>query len=222
MTVPSKPPVPPVPSTPVVPPPQTHVSEQQQPQPQPQPGGSGGEPAAAAYAGIDVAKDKLDLADSTSQAVDTIAYDQAGLDRIVGRMLKLKPALIVVESTGGLERRLVAALLDAALPVALVNPRHVRHFAAGMRLLAKTDAIDARVLVSYARHAQPRLTERRSANAAELDALVVRRRQLRDACTEEANRLLVTDSKFARQSIQAVVRMFEKQVERIASSRSQS
>jgi transposase len=169
-------------------------------------------PADPAFAGIDVAKDKLDLADSTSSRVTTLAYDPAGIRQVVQRLLALQPAAIVLEATGGLERRLVAALLEAGLPVAVANPRHVRHFATGMRLLAKTDALDARILVQYARHAQPRLAEKRTASQAELDALVGRRRQLLDTRTEESNRLESTDSKLARKSIQAVLQLLDQQV----------
>jgi transposase len=173
-------------------------------------------PAASHFAGIDVAKDKLDLADSTGDGVATVPHDDEGVRQVVRRMTTLKPALIVVEATGGLERRLVAALLDAGLPVAVANPRHVRHFALGMRLLAKTDAIDARVLVLYARHAQPRVACRRPANQAELDALVSRRRQLLDTRTEESNRLGATDCKAhckaARKSILTILQALDRQV----------
>jgi transposase len=162
-----------------------------------------------------VAKTKLDLADSTCDRVLTVGYDEAGISQIVQRMLALKPQLIVVEATGGLERRIVAALLDAGLPIAVANPRHVRHFALGMGLLAKTDSIDARVLALYARHAQPRVSQKRPENQAELDALVSRRRQLLDTRTEESNRLETTDSKLARQSIRTIVQALDKQVQKI-------
>jgi transposase len=180
-------------------------------------------PPAPVYVGIDVAKDKLDLADSTRDHVTTILYDQPGLDQVLQTMSKLRPALIVVESTarlsspksGGMERRLVAALLEGGWLVAVVNPRHVRHFASGMRLLAKTDAIDARVLVLYARHAQPRAIEKRAAHHLELEALVCRRRQLLATATEESNRLDITQSKLARKSIQAVIATLDRQVQKL-------
>jgi hypothetical protein len=106
-------------------------------------------PAAAAPApvgiGIDVAKDKLDLArtDAPGRCL-TIANDPAG---IAQPLAAAPPATaIVLESTGGLERPLLDALLDARLPVALVNPGKIRHFAKGLGILAKTDAVDAAVL----------------------------------------------------------------------------
>jgi transposase len=167
------------------------------------------------FAGIDVAKHKLDFADSTSDRVVTVEYDDAGVRQVVQCMLTLKPALIVLEATGGLERRIVAALLEAALPVAVANPRQVRHFALGMGLLAKTDSLDTRALVQYARHAQPRVTQKCPENQVELSALVSRRRQLLDTRTEESNRLETTDSKLARKSIQSVIQLLEKQVAKL-------
>jgi transposase len=124
-------------------------------------------------------------------------------------------AVVVVESTGGLERPLVDALLDAGLPVALVHPGRVRHFARGLGVLSKTDRIDARTLARFGRLAAPRLAARRSAGEAELQALVACRRQLTVTRAQQANRLGATASKPARKAIEAVVKTLDKQVERL-------
>ena len=167
--------------------------------------------------GIDVAKGKLDLArsDDAGRRVLTVANDDAGIAAVV-RQLRPRAAdlsVVVVEATGGLERPLVDALLEAGLPVAVVNPGHVRHLALGLGVLAKSDAIDARVLVAFGRHAAPRLAERRSANRAELDALVTCRRQLAAARAQQANRRGATASKAALRAIDAVLAAFDRQVE---------
>jgi transposase len=165
------------------------------------------------FVGIDVAKDKLDLARSDSEQLLTVANDPDGIRQIVELLASASPATIVVEATGGLERKLVDALLDADLPVALVNPGHVRHFAKGIGILAKTDAIDAAVLVAFARLASPRLAEKRSKNRVELDALVTCRRQLTRVRTEQTNRKLTTTSKVAARSIDAVLKTLDKQID---------
>lgn len=162
--------------------------------------------------GIDVAKDKLDLARSDSQDVQTFANDAKGIAQIVKAMAADKPKLIVLEATGGLEQPLLDALLDAGLPVARVNPAHVRYLAKGLGILAKTDAIDAKVLVTFAGRAEPRLTEKRSKNRAELDALVACRRQLTKVRTEQSNRRLTTRSKPALKAIDAVLKTLEQQI----------
>jgi len=162
--------------------------------------------------GIDVAKDKLDLARSDNDAILTCTNDDAGVAQIADALRRPAPALIVVEATGGYERRLVAALLDAELPVAVANPAHVRYLAKGLGILAKTDAIDARVLLAYARHAQPRLAEQREKNQLELEALVTCRRQLLTVRTEQINRRQVTQSSKARKAIDAVLKTVDRQI----------
>lgn len=102
------------------------------------------QPVAALHVGIDVAKHKLDLARSDTSDVLTVANDVGGIHQIVGSLRVAKPAVIVVEATGGYERPLIDALLDADLPVAMVNPGHVRHFAKSLGILAKTDATTIR------------------------------------------------------------------------------
>ena len=165
------------------------------------------------FAGIDVAKDTLDLARSDSGELLTFPNDAHGIGRIVALLAAARPARIVVESTGGLERPLLEALLDVDLPVALVNPGRVRHFAIGIGILAKTDAIDASVLMEFARLAEPRLAQKRSENQAELDALITCRRQLTAARTGQANCRLSTRSASAQKSIDAVLKTLDKQIE---------
>lgn len=165
------------------------------------------------FVGIDVALDTLDSGRSDSDQLASFPNDEPGIARLVASLRALPPALIVVEATGGLERPLLDALLDAGLPVALVNPAHVRHFARGLGIRAKTDAIDARVLAHFARLASPRLAHKRSANQAELEALVTCRRQLTHVRTEQVNRRKRTSSKAALRAIDAVLQTLETQVD---------
>jgi len=109
----------------------------------------------------------------------------------------------------------IRALLEAGLPVALVHPGRVRHFARGLGILSKTDRIDARVLVRFGQLAAPRLARRRSASEAELQALVVCRRQLSVTRVQQANRLGATASKAARAAIEKVVDTLDRQVEKL-------
>jgi transposase len=101
----------------------------------------------------------------------------------------LRPALIVLEATGGLEIPVVAALHAAGLPVVVVNPRQVRDFAKALGQLAKTDRLDAQVLAHFAAAIKPPLRPIKSKDEQELDALVSRRGQLVEMLTAEKNRL---------------------------------
>lgn len=179
------------------------------------PSASSSPSAGPLFIGIDVALDKLDLARSDTDQLLTVANDAGGIRQLVDLLAGLRPTLIVVEATGGIERPLVDALLDAGLPVALVNPGHVRHFAKGVGILAKTDRIDARVLMHFGRLAAPRLTQKRSVNQAELDALVTCRRQLTHVRTEQTNRRSRTGSKAALRAIDAVLKAVDRQIEQL-------
>ncbi|MGH9809146.1 MAG: IS110 family transposase [Terriglobia bacterium] len=143
----------------------------------------------------------------------TVNNDAQAIAKLVALFTAARPQCIVIESTGGLERPLTEALLDANLPVALVNPSRIRHFAIGMNIMAKTDQLDAQVLMRFACLAQPRLAQKRSENQAELDALVTCRRQLVASRTAQFNGRLTTTSKNAIRSIDAVLKTLDKQID---------
>jgi transposase len=165
------------------------------------------------FAGIDVSKERLDLARSDSGEILTVANDDRGIRRIVASLSGA--SCIVVESTGGLERPLLAALLDAGLPAALVHPGRVRYFAIGCGILAKTDRIDAAVLMKFAQLAEPRLSQKRSQNQSELDALITCRRQLKTTHAQQSNCRLTTTSKKAGKAIDAVLEALDKQIDQL-------
>ena len=171
--------------------------------------------APTVFVGIDVALDKLDLARSDANHVLTFANNLEGIAQIIQLLKPLAPSTIVVEATGGLEQDILAALLEAGLPVALANPGRVRQFAKGLGRLAKTDAIDAQVLAEYARLAAPRLAQKRSENQLELDALVTCRRQLTQVRTEQSNRRRQTRSKPALKAIDAVLKTIQQQIKKL-------
>ena len=168
--------------------------------------------SATLFVGIDVSLAKLDVARSDSNAVVDLPNDAGGIDELVRALVTGRPQCIVIEATGGYEQPLLDALLDARLPVARVNPRRVREFARGLGVLAKTDRLDAQVLVEFARRAEPRLAERRRESQVELEALVTCRRQLIATRTVHANQLKQTRSKPAAKAIGRVIDALNGQV----------
>ena len=101
-------------------------------------------------AGIDVGKANLDLAVEGRPGVTRVANTPAGIHKLVQRLQAIGVERIVVEATGGYEECLLEACCDAGLWIARVNPRQARDFARATGELAKTDAIDARVLALMA------------------------------------------------------------------------
>jgi transposase len=168
--------------------------------------------APAIFLGIDVAKDHLDLARSDQPKPWRCPNTPAGIQTLVQELLTFHPAGIVVEATGGWERTLTDALLEAQLPVALVNPERVRHLAKALGILAKTDAIDAAVLARFAQLAAPRLLIQRTKVQVELDALVTCRRQLIKSRTEQTNRRQMTVSRTAQKALDKIILALNHQI----------
>jgi transposase len=141
------------------------------------------------YIGIDVAQAHLDIAVRPSGEQWRNPTTEPALVDLVARLQSLAPALIVLEATGGLEVPAVAALAAAGLPVAVVNPRPVRDFAKSIGQLAKTDALDARVLARFAEAVRPAPRPLPAADTQALAALLARRRQVVAMLTAEQQRL---------------------------------
>ena len=108
-------------------------------------------------AGVDVGKTNLDLAMDGQAGVTRFANSRAGIGKLLKRLQAAGVERIVVEATGGYEEPLLEACCDAGLWIARVNPRQVRDFARATGELAKTDAIDARLLALMARMFADRL-----------------------------------------------------------------
>lgn len=143
---------------------------------------------APVYIGIDVSKATLDIAVRPSGIAWQGSNDAAGIAELVERVTRLAPSLIVVEATGRLERPLAAALVAADLAVAIVNPRQVRDFGKATGRLAKTDALDARLLAQFAERVRPTPRPLPDADRQALAMAVGRRRQLVEMLTAERNR----------------------------------
>jgi len=163
------------------------------------------------FVGIDVSKATLDLCVLPSGEQWSCQNSASGINSLVKRLAALKPALIVLEATGGLQMPVTAALAECQLPVAVVNPRQVRDFAKALGILAKTDAIDARVLARFAEAVRPEARPLRDAQALELEALMARRRQLVEMCTAEKNRLQ-TAPKPVQKDLKAHITWLEKRL----------
>jgi transposase len=138
--------------------------------------------------GIDVAKDTLEVATSAAQRW-SCPNDPKGLRELRERLRAVQADLIVLEATGGYETAAASTLVQANLPVVVVNPRQVRQFARALGQLAKTDRIDAGVLVQFGQQVQPEVRPLPDAQTRLLDALLTRRQQVLEMIGRERNRL---------------------------------
>jgi transposase len=167
------------------------------------------------FIGVDVSKDHLDFDAVPAAHPLRVANDAAGLAGAVAHLRALSPALVVMEASGGYERRIAGELLSEGFKVVVVNPRQVRDFAKGMGTLAKTDRIDAAVLARFAQTVQPKPRPRPTPQQDDLAALVTRRRQLVGLRTQETNRRGTAVNQAVKKSIDKVLRLLEAQIAKV-------
>lgn len=170
--------------------------------------------SSALYVGIDVAKARVDVALGRQGAVFQVARDDKGLAELVKRLKEVKPELVVMEATGGLQLPVAAALSVAGLSVAVVNPRQAREFARAAGKLAKTDALDARVLAHLGEALKPPARPLLDEETRKLEALLTRRRQMVEMLVAERNRLQVAHAA-ARPLIQKHIDWLEEQLKQV-------
>ena len=152
---------------------------------------------AQVVAGLDVSKHGVDACVISDGTVSTTGY--SCMETLARDLARRGVDLAVLEPTGGYERPVIAALDEAGIAFAIVNARHIRHFARAAGMLAKTDRLDARVLGEYARRMAPESRPQRDAMRRRLCALVRRRRQLVDmrkaelCCRQQADGQNIVD-----------------------------
>jgi transposase len=167
------------------------------------------------YVGIDISKDHLDLHQLPQNRAARFETSPEGSGKLITYLKRRKPTLIVIEATGGYESQLAAELVSAKLNVAVVNPFQVRSFAKALGILAKTDAIDARVLARFAQDVRPEPRTLPDEQQMELKALVMRRRQLTEMLIAEKNRLKRTSSQRVRLSVKQSLESIQKQIDQL-------
>lgn len=164
------------------------------------------------FVGIDVSKARFDV-HAFGQDF-SLANDPKGARQLVHRLGRQRVELVVLEATGGYERPITDALLDARLPVARVNPLRVRRFAQARGILAKTDRIDGQVLCDFGRlnadtlHLQQPVSQ----NARMLRELTLRRRQLIQQANASKSQLEHVTMPLVRSSINRTIKHLCKEI----------
>lgn len=141
------------------------------------------------FVGMDSSTAQWDRAQQPEGPGRALPQNESGVATGVAHRRTLQPTVVVVEATGGVERLLVRAVVEAGLPVVVVNPRHVRDCAKATGQVAKTDALDARVLARLAEAVRPALRPVPDADTQDLATRIARRRQVVEMLTAEKNRV---------------------------------
>jgi transposase len=161
--------------------------------------------------GVDVGKSQLDLYLLERGRAMTIPNEEPDISNLIRALRRFRIERIVVEATGRLEQPFVRAALAARLPVIVVSPLKIRRFAEVIGQLAKTDAIDARLIAQFAATVKPAARPASEANARALKDLVVRRRQLTSLRTMEKNRRQVMPPEL-KSSIDRIIVMLNREL----------
>lgn len=162
--------------------------------------------------GIDVSKDRLDVAVRPGAQAFAVERNAAGLDQLAQRLRQLAPQIVALEATGGFETIVAAALAAAELPVVVVNPAQVRAFAKALGQRAKTDPIDAAVIAHFAEATRPQVRQLPDEATRLLADLVARRRQIIEMIGAERQRGKRMTSRRLQNSIARLVKALEKKL----------
>jgi transposase len=167
------------------------------------------------FVGVDTSERRLDVHLLPEGVAAGFTHDPGGIGRLLAWLGTRSVTLVVVEATGGIERRLVGGLQAAGLAVAVVNPRQIRDFARAAGLLAKTDRLDARTLATFAERMRPRPAPLRAKAQQQLAELVLRRRQLCQLIQAEHHRRRRCAEPELRRSLEEHLAWLEQEVGRV-------
>ncbi len=164
------------------------------------------------FFGIDVSKNSVDVASSCG----TLSLSSVNPKQAVEKIAACAGQhLVVVEATGGYERPVVEALRKKNIPVSIVNPRRIHHFAGALGQSAKTDSLDAVLIAKFAQVMPPSPTPKPDAMTQQLKGLMTRRAQISGLLTAEKNRLKQANDKDIIGSVEQIIAVLMAQLKEL-------
>ncbi len=163
------------------------------------------------YCGIDVAKKQLDVA--LGQERWRVPNTREGIAQLLKRFQRQRLKLhVICEASGGYEKPIVAALQKNTMAVSLVQANRVRAFARAAGVLAKTDQIDAAILMSFGMAMCPPPSAAQPEQIARLRELDAQRRHLSRLLSAEQNRLAQLSCAQLRSLSRSLISKVKKQI----------
>ena len=162
--------------------------------------------------GVDVSKAKLDVCIEPGHRFASFDNDTAGIAKLAAFCRENAVELVVMEASGGYERKPFVELWERGISCALTNPRSVRRYAEAMGILEKTDRIDSSVIARFADAKNLAPTPLPSGAQQRLKALVARLRQVTDdLIVQKQRRASLFDNTEMRESIDEVIALLKRQ-----------
>ena len=168
--------------------------------------------------GIDISEDFLDVYLHPAGKEVRLPHDDEGTASLLALLREYKIERVVLESTGGLQRRLVRSLQEAGYSVSVVNPERIWAYRRLVGRVAKTDRIDARLIAEYAATMRPAASVPLSEVQQAMKELSGRRDQLIEAISAEKKRLRRVSHEAVRASLESLIAFLEREVKRIESA----
>jgi transposase len=165
--------------------------------------------------GIDVSKDKLDICWLPSNKHEQILNENQAIIKWIKTIDSASVQKIILEPTGGYEKRLIRLLLESKFPIHIVHPTQIYHFGKSKGLFAKTDKIDARMLAMYGEQEKPEINADQVEKRYIFKELAHRQQQLKDLLTTEKMRLRDHLSSATKKSIKGTIKHLEKEIKEI-------
>ena len=167
------------------------------------------------FVGIDVSKDRLDVHVLPAGEAFHVPRNGAGIEALCARLGGLSLSHVAVEATGGFETVVAAGLAGTGLPVVVVNPAQVRHFAKALGERAKTDPVDAAVIARFVAATRPEIRPLPDEATQLLADLVARRRQIVEMIAAERQREKRASLKRVQKSLARLIAALEKELHAI-------
>jgi transposase len=162
--------------------------------------------------GVDVSKATLDVCIEPGLIRGSFRNSEAGIAELAAFCRQHQTDLVVMEATGGYERKAFLLLWGEGLPCAVTNARNVRQYAESMGVLEKTDRIDARIITRFARDKGLQPMPLPSQAQQRIKALVARLRQVTDDLTvQKQRRSSLLDNAEMLASIDEVIALLKRQ-----------
>ena len=162
--------------------------------------------------GVDVSKAKLDVCIEPGHRLASFNNNTAGIAELAAFCRENAVTLLVMEASGGYERRAFIELWEKGISCALTNPRNVRRYGEAMGILEKTDRIDSSVIARFAHAKQLAPMPLPSRAQQRLKALVTRLRQVTDDLTvQKQRRAGLLDNPEMLASLDQVIALFKRQ-----------
>lgn len=138
--------------------------------------------------GIDIGKSMLDVCIFELDIYLQYPNTEEGIRELIKKLSRYNLTRILIEATGGYERRLVETCAEKELPLIIVQPVQVRQFANALGINAKTDKIDSRAIAQFGVVIKPEARPLNNKKVRYIRDLLSRKRQLNEMRTQELNR----------------------------------